>query len=113
VVLALLIRTVGGASVKPDEDQIMVLTPFIAIAGFGTFAALVALGVAARSTGALAAPYTSLPWAVGLAAISLVMVGCALQAVSGRLFEVPIALLGLGWIALGVAPWRATPRVCQ
>lgn len=109
VVLALLVRAVGGASVEPDEDEVTVLTPFILIAGFGTFAALVALGVAVRRTGALAAPCTSSPWALGLAAIPLLIIGGALEAVSERLFELPIALGGLAWIALGVALWSATP----
>ncbi len=111
VVLAALVRVVGGASVEPGEEEITLLTPFIAIAGFGTFAALVALGVAVRRAGALAAPYTSLPWAMGLAAIPLLIVGGALETVSERLFELPIALLGLGWIAVGVALWSAAPRV--
>ncbi len=106
-------RAVGGASVEPSEDEITLLTPFIAIAGFGTFAALFALGVAVRRAGALAAPYTSLPWAMGLAAIPLLIVGGALDAVSERLFELPIALFGLGWIALGVALWSVPPRVSQ
>lgn len=86
------------------------LTPFIVIAGFGTFAALVALGVAVRRAGALAAPYTSLPWAMGLAAIPLLIIGGALETASERLFELPIALFGLAWITLGVALWSATPR---
>lgn len=107
----MLVRAVGGASVEPDEDEVTVLTPFILIAGFGTFAALVALGVAVRRTGALAAPYTSLPWALGLAAIPLLIIGGALEAVSERLFELPIALGGLAWIALGVALWSAPRRV--
>ncbi len=98
---------------EPGEEEITVLTPFIAIAGFGTFAALFALGVAVRRAGALAAPYTSLPWAMGLAAIPLLIVGGALEAVSKRLFELPIALFGLGWIAVGAALWSAAPRVSR
>lgn len=105
VVLAALVRAVGGASVEPREEEITLLTPFIAVAGFGTFAALFVLGVAVRRADALASPYTSLPWAMGAAAIPLLIVGAALGAVSERLFELPIALLGLGWIALGVALW--------
>lgn len=113
VVLAALVRAVGGASVEPGEEEVTVLTPFIVIAGFGTFAALIALGVAVRRAGALAAPYTSLPWAMGLAAIPLLIVGGALETVSERLFEFPIALFGLGWIAIGVALWRAAPRASR
>lgn len=68
VVLAALIRAVGGAGAEPADDQITLLAPFIAIGGFGTFAALIVLGVVVRRVGALSSPYTSLPWAMGLAA---------------------------------------------
>lgn len=110
VALATLIRAVGGAAVKPTEDEVTVLTPFIAIGGFGTFAALVVLGLVVRRAGALSAPYTSLPWAMGVAMIPLLIVGGALGAVSERLLELPIALLGLGWIAIGAALWNAAPQ---
>lgn len=110
VVLATLIRAVGGAGVQPTNDEVTVLTPFIAIGGFGTFAALAVLGVVVRRAGALSAPYTSLPCAMGVAAIPLLIVGGALEAVSGRLLELPIALLGLGWIAIGAALWNPAPQ---
>ena len=110
VVLTALVRAVGGAAVEPSDDEITVLTPFIAIGGFGAFAALLALGLAARRARALAAPYTSLPWAIGLAAIPLLLIGGALEAINERLLELPIALLGLGWIALGAAMWSAAEQ---
>lgn len=110
VVLAALIRAVGGSGAEPTDDEVTVLSPFIAIGGFGTFAALVVLGFVVRRAGALSAPYTSLPWTMGVAAIPLLIVGGALQAVSERLLEIPIALLGLGWIAVGVALWNAAPQ---
>ena len=47
VIVATLVRANGGADVEPSEDEITALTPFIAVAGFGTFAALFA-----RSRGA-------------------------------------------------------------
>lgn len=110
VVLAALVRAVGGAAVEPSDAEITVLTPLIAIGGFGAFAALLALGLAARRARVLAAPYTSLPWAMGLAAIPLLIVGGALEALNERLLELPIALLGLGWIALGAALWSAAEQ---
>jgi len=107
VVLATLVRAIGGADVEPREDEITTLTPFIAAAGLGTFAALFALGIAVRRAGALSARSAALPWAMGLATIPLLMLGGALEAVSERLLELPIALLGLGWVILGVALWKA------
>ena len=110
VVSATLIRAVGGADVEPTEDEVTVLTPFIAIGGFGAFAALLVLGVVVRRAAALPSPYTSLPWAMGVAALPLLIVGGALETVSARLLELPIALFGLGWIAVGAALWNATPQ---
>ncbi len=110
VVLAALARAIGGAAVEPSDDEITVLTPFIAIGGFGAFAALLALGLAARRARALPAPYTSLPWAMGIAAIPLLIIGGALAAVDERLLELPVALLGLGWIALSAAMWSAAEQ---
>lgn len=107
VVLGTVVRVLGGADVEPTEDEITVLTPFLAIAGFGTFAALLMLGHAVRREGALAAGSRSLPWAMGVAAIPLLIVGGALEALDERLLELPIALLALGWILLGAALWNA------
>ncbi len=50
--------------------------------------------------------YASLPLAMGLAAIPLLIIGGAVEAMSERLLELPAALLGLGWTALGVALWN-------
>lgn len=108
VVLATLVRAIGGADVEPGEDEITALTPFIALAGFGTFTALFALGIAVRRAGALPARYASLPWAMGLATIPLLILGGALETVSERLLELPVALLGIGWVILGVALWSAS-----
>ena len=108
VILATLIRAIGGADVEASEDEITALTPFIVLAGFGTFAALFALGIAVRRTRALPARYASLPWAMGWATIPLLILGGALETVSERLLELPVALLGLGWVILGVALWNAS-----
>ena len=101
VVLMLLIRAAGGRAVEGAEDEITVLTPFIAISGFGTFAALLALGIAVRRARALPGRSASVPWAMGLSAIPLLIVGGTLEMVSARLLELPIALLGVGWVAVG------------
>lgn len=108
VVAAMLVRAIGGADVEPRDDELTVLTPFIALAGFGTFAALFALGIAVRRANALAVRYAALPWVMGLATIPLLILGGALEAVDERLLELPIALLGLGWVILGVALWNAS-----
>ena len=113
VVVAVLVRAIGGANVEPAEEEVTVLTPFLAVAGFGTFAALFALGIAVRRAGALAGHYAALPWAMGLATIPLLILGGALEAADERLLELPIALLGLGWVILGVALWNASTAHCR
>jgi hypothetical protein len=47
---------------------------------------------------------------MGLATIPLLMIGRALETVGARLLELPIALLGLGWIALAAALWNAVQQ---
>ena len=106
-VLALVVRALGGQGVEGGEDEVTLLTPFIALAGFGTFAALISLGIAVRRTSALPSGYASLPLAMGLGAIPLLMLGAALEGVNERLFEIPIGLLGLGWLTIGAALWNA------
>ena len=105
-VLALVVRAVGGEAVEPSEDEVTLLTPFIAGAGIGTVLALIALGVAVRRTRSLAPGFASLPLVMGLAVFPLLAVGGALESVSERLLEVPIVLLGLGWVGLGIALWN-------
>ena len=109
-VLVLLVRAVGGEAVEPSKDEVTLLTPFVTLAGFGTLAALIALGLAARRTRALAPGYATLPLAMGLGALPLIIVGGALESVSERLVELPIAVLGLGWIGLGIALWNAAEQ---
>lgn len=63
-----------------------------------------------RRTRALAPGYASLPLAMGLGAVPLLIVGAALESVSERLIELPIALLGLSWTGLGIALWNAAEQ---
>lgn len=106
-VLMVVVRAAGGEGVEPSEDEVTLLTPFITLAALGTVAALIALGITARRTSALPSGYVSLPLTIGLATIPLLIAGAALEGIHDRLFELPIALLGLGWIGLGIALWNA------
>lgn len=109
-VLTLLVRALGGEGVEPSENEVTLLTPFITGAGVGTVVALIALGTAMRRARTLAPGYASLPLAMGLGIVPLLIVGAALEAVSERLIELPIALLGLGWIGLGIALWNVAEQ---
>ena len=83
------------------EDTVTVLTPFIVLAGFGTFVALLLLGLAVRRTRALPERWRTLPLVLAVSAVPLMLIGGALEGVSERLLEVPILLLGVAWITLG------------
>jgi len=107
---SLVVRAVGGSSVVPVVGEFTPLSPFATGAGFGTFVALVALGIAVRRTRVLAPGLAWLPLALGVADFAF-RVAPGTTGASGRLHPMPVALLGLGWIALGVALWNAAqPR---
>ena len=85
----------------PQEDTVTVLTPFFMLAGLGTFAALLLLGLAILRTESLPGRWHALPLAIGVCAVPLMVIGGALEAVNERLLELPIVLLGGAWVALG------------
>ncbi len=92
--------------VATTDDEGVVLNVTIALASLAIFAGLVLLGIAVRRADALPGRWRSLPLAIGAGAVPLtIVVGGVLEAVSERLFEVPIVVLGLAWIALGYAIW--------
>jgi hypothetical protein len=102
-------RAVGGDHVVPVGWEYTTLSPFTTGAGLGTFVALVSLGIAALRTRALARGFAWLPLALGIADIGLRVTPSA-TANSGHLHPLPVALLGLAWIALGVVLWIGTQQ---
>ena len=72
---------------------------------FGTFlanlAALIFLGIATRRTAALPAPWRSPPLAIGILTFPLLVVGGVLESISGRLLELPLLVIAVGWIWTG------------
>jgi len=94
-------RVFGPDSWVPREDTVTVLTPFIVLAGFGTYMALLLLGLAVRRTQALPERWRTLPLALVVSAAFLMLIGGTLESLSERLLEIPILLLGAGWITLG------------
>ncbi len=93
---------IGPAEWVPEEDTVTILTPFIVLGGFGTFVALLLLGIAVRQTRALPGAWRSFPLSLAVAAVPLMVVGGVLEPFSERLLEIPIVILGVAWIALGV-----------
>lgn len=76
-------------------------SPWISSSFLTNLAALVVLGVVARKSRALPATLRWLPLALGVSTIPLLAVGGALETIHERLLEIPLVLLGLGWIWLG------------
>ena len=75
---------------------------------FGSFlsviVSLILLGIVYRRSEESAMKWQSLPFILGVAAFPLMMVGGAvLEGINARLFEVPILVLGAGWMVLGAA----------
>ena len=97
----------------PSEDTVTVLTPFIVLAGIGTFAALLLLGLAVRRTRAMAGRWQILPLALAVSAVPLMVIGGALESVNERLLEVPLLVLGVAWIGLGVVVARVASKDAQ
>ncbi len=106
-VLALIVRAVGGEDIEPADGEITLLTPFVTVASFGMFLALIALGLAVRRSRAFPHAAAWLPLAMGLSAVPLLWAAGVLETVNERLVEVPIAILGLAWMGLGGALWNA------
>lgn len=72
-----------------------------------TVAGLVLLGLASRRQTALAWPVRVLPLLLGVLTVPLLAVGGALAVLDERLLEVPLLVLGLGWIVLGHGLWTS------
>ncbi len=81
---------------------------------FGSFlsviVSLILLGIAYRRSEESVMKWQSLPFIMGVAALPSMMVGGAvLEGINSRLFEVPILVLGAGWMVLGAALVSSSP----
>jgi hypothetical protein len=100
---ALAAAAYGVLAADPSD---VVLGLLVAMTGLSTFVALLLLGLAARSTGALPSRWRILPAAMGIAAIpSVTVVGGLLEAIHERLLELPIVAFGIAWVVLGSLLW--------
>ena len=87
-----------GAELPTEEAFVFPVSLFYLAAAAGAFGGLILLGVAARRAGSISRNRRSLPLAVGLLPIP--------AAISGLLHEeLPILLLGVGWMLLGYLIW--------
>ena len=102
--LTLAILSGGLAAIDLVRNEPTSSESFSAVT-FGAFlaslAALIFLGFATRRADALPAPWRSLPLAMGVLTFPLLMVGGALESLSGRLLEVPLLVIAVAWIWTG------------
>ncbi len=118
VLVAATISTVGSLSTREDTAAVGVA---LAVSSLGLVVGLVVLGRIARRDPELAPGWRDVPWALGLATIPLIMVGGALESLDERLLEIPLVLIGVGWMAVGqlvasplrqdISSVRASPTV--
>lgn len=87
-----------GAELPAEEAFVFPVSLFYLCAAAGTFGGLILLGVAAWRAGSISRSRRTLPLAVGLLPVP--------AAISGLLHEeLPILLLGVGWMLLGYLIW--------
>lgn len=99
------ITTEFGIEVASEED----FSPFIFVSFLTTLVALALVAVPAWRERALQPHWHLVPIALAWSFIPLIAVGGMLEPINERLLEVPILILGLGWVLVGYA--TASKRV--
>jgi hypothetical protein len=93
---------------QPQEEEFVFpmslgfVVAFLALLGSG-----MALGLAVWRAKALPTGWRALPLALVVLPFPLIGVGAVLQTVDERLEEIPIVLLGIGWVTLGYVIWSS------
>ena len=96
----------GPDAWEPRDDTVTVLTPLYVVAGLGSFAALLLVGLAVRRRHGLPGRARSLPVLTALAALPLLAIGSILGRLHERLVELPVLVLGVAWLSIGFALGR-------
>ena len=88
----------GAGSQEAEEFSALILVSFLA-----TFVALLLVGIPTMRQRSLRPKWHILPVVLFAALIPLMVIGGALEAINERLLELPILVLGAGWVLLGYA----------
>lgn len=92
------------------EDTFTPVSATILGSALGMLVGLVAFGIASRRAGTFPGRWRSAPLAFAVAMPIVLATSALFEAIHPRLFETPMVLIGLGWMALAVLAGRAAAR---